>query len=260
MTEELNKNPMYVQLTNILRELIASDEYQVGDKFLTERAISERYGVSRATSNKALSALVSIGMLDFRKGVGTFVNSKATNDADSMMSVHLRSASEGNALQFKSYTMETKNIPASQMPDDAAEKLNVAADEEIFYIRILRVLDGKPAVLDDRYIVKSRCPGVAFVTDDGADFDYKSIYVASYYEQCRIGYLGKMEASLLQIDTKEPAFVVTSIGFGPGGEAIWWGKTYMNQSNDYSLTMQADFSEKQPGGYAKLSYGSERLF
>jgi DNA-binding GntR family transcriptional regulator len=52
-----------------LRELLRG----LGERLLTERQICERFGVSRATANKALSNLVSEGVLEFRKGVGTFV-------------------------------------------------------------------------------------------------------------------------------------------------------------------------------------------
>ncbi|MFN9913156.1 MAG: GntR family transcriptional regulator, partial [Pirellulaceae bacterium] len=43
------------------------------DRFLTEREIADRFGVSRPTANKALASLVSEGLLEFRRGVGTFV-------------------------------------------------------------------------------------------------------------------------------------------------------------------------------------------
>ena len=53
-----------------------ADEFTIGGKFLTERAICGRFEVSRATANKALSNLVSEGLLEFKKGVGTFLKSK----------------------------------------------------------------------------------------------------------------------------------------------------------------------------------------
>ena len=76
MSTSLVTDPIYQQLNKILRELMATDEYGVGDRFLTERAICDRFNVSRATANKALSNLVSEGLLQFKKGVGTFVLQK----------------------------------------------------------------------------------------------------------------------------------------------------------------------------------------
>ena len=77
MGSVLVREPMYQQLNSHLRVLVASGECPVGSKFLTERQICERFGVSRATANKALSNLVSEGLLEFRKGVGTFVQGRA---------------------------------------------------------------------------------------------------------------------------------------------------------------------------------------
>src|SRR5690242_21951588 len=77
MVSLLVKEPIYQQLNNHLRLVIGSGESPVGSQFLTERQICERYGVSRATANKALSNLVSEGLLEFRKGVGTFVRGRA---------------------------------------------------------------------------------------------------------------------------------------------------------------------------------------
>jgi len=77
MVSSLVKEPIYQQLNNHLRLVIGSGESPVGSQFLTERQICERYGVSRATANKALSNLVSEGLLEFRKGVGTFIRGRA---------------------------------------------------------------------------------------------------------------------------------------------------------------------------------------
>src|ERR1700759_701525 len=72
---QLVRDPVYCQLNGLLRELIRSGEYRKGDQFLTEREIATRFGISRATANKALSSLVAEGVVSFKKGVGTFVQS-----------------------------------------------------------------------------------------------------------------------------------------------------------------------------------------
>ena len=57
----LVKEPIYQQLNQELRTILR--QYGAGDRFLTEREISARFAVSRATANKALSSLVSGGLL-----------------------------------------------------------------------------------------------------------------------------------------------------------------------------------------------------
>ena len=69
----LNKEPLYLQINRNLKKLIIDDNYAIGDKFLTERAICQNFEVSRATANKALSSLVSENILEFKRGIGTFI-------------------------------------------------------------------------------------------------------------------------------------------------------------------------------------------
>ena len=73
----LVKEPIYQQLNTHLRRSSRPESTRSGLQFLTERQICERFGVSRATANKALSNLVSEGLLEFRKGIGTFVRGRA---------------------------------------------------------------------------------------------------------------------------------------------------------------------------------------
>jgi GntR family transcriptional regulator len=69
----LVREPIYQQLNEALRGLIRSGQVKPGAQFLTEREVGRRFTVSRPTANKALASLVSEGLLEFRKGIGTFV-------------------------------------------------------------------------------------------------------------------------------------------------------------------------------------------
>src|SRR5678816_4491112 len=73
MVVAIVRQPIYQQLNQALRSLLGSGEFKTGARFLTEREVSTRFEVSRATANKALSNLVSEGILEFKKGVATFV-------------------------------------------------------------------------------------------------------------------------------------------------------------------------------------------
>src|SRR5690606_37734466 len=135
--EYLNKNPIYQQLTAILRQMLASDEFKVGDKFLTERAICERFDVSRATANKALSSLVSEGLLEFRKGVGTFVRVKPTDDG-----LHSLASFTGNTLAAgkkpSSKVLRFETVKAASVGEEIRESLQVDENEDLYLIERLR--------------------------------------------------------------------------------------------------------------------------
>lgn len=65
--------PKYHQLKQILRELAKGPDSGMERKLPSERALVERFDVSRATVRKAISDLVAEGLLYCQKGKGTFV-------------------------------------------------------------------------------------------------------------------------------------------------------------------------------------------
>ncbi len=56
-----------------IRRLIESGEYRAGDRLPPERELALLIGVSRATVRAGLQSLATVGVVDTRRGAGTFV-------------------------------------------------------------------------------------------------------------------------------------------------------------------------------------------
>ena len=69
----LVREPVHRQLNEQLRTRLGRDDCFAGSRFLTERDIARRFGVSRVTANQARSKLVIAGGLESRNGVGALV-------------------------------------------------------------------------------------------------------------------------------------------------------------------------------------------
>ncbi|MGH3489198.1 MAG: substrate-binding domain-containing protein [Actinopolymorphaceae bacterium] len=66
--------PLYEQVKQALADDLSQDAtYAPGSRFLTEREVCARFGVSTTTAVRALNALVGDGLLLRRQGSGTFV-------------------------------------------------------------------------------------------------------------------------------------------------------------------------------------------
>ena len=65
--------PLYHQVEETLRRDIANGVYQPGQPIPTEIALQKKYDVSRETVRRAVNNLVLAGLVEKRKGVGTFV-------------------------------------------------------------------------------------------------------------------------------------------------------------------------------------------
>ncbi|MGA8942349.1 MAG: FadR/GntR family transcriptional regulator [Thermoactinomyces sp.] len=64
---------IYEEVVEQIRQLIQEGKLQSGDKLLSERELSERLKVSRASVREALSALELLGLIEVKPGQGTFV-------------------------------------------------------------------------------------------------------------------------------------------------------------------------------------------
>ena len=84
MTNSLDlhsQQPLYKQLTGILINEMLASNLQTDDKFLTERAVAEKYNVSTITVRAAMNNLVERNLVYRVTGRGTFVkNIISSND------------------------------------------------------------------------------------------------------------------------------------------------------------------------------------
>ncbi|MBN1911243.1 MAG: GntR family transcriptional regulator [Pirellulales bacterium] len=65
--------PRHRQIFNELHQAIAAGQYEPGDKLPTEAELTELYGVSRTTVTRAVRDLQNEGILERRRGSGTYV-------------------------------------------------------------------------------------------------------------------------------------------------------------------------------------------
>jgi DNA-binding FadR family transcriptional regulator len=63
----------YERLTEHYRDLIVRGQLRPGDRFPSARELSEKHGVGRTTSGRVHGTLISVGLIEHRPGVGTFV-------------------------------------------------------------------------------------------------------------------------------------------------------------------------------------------
>lgn len=223
----LVREPMYQQMNEILRALLKSGEFAQGDQFLTERQIAERFKVSRPTANKVLAGMVSEGLLEFRKGVGTFVSAPRLNyDIQSLVSFTEKAKEAGKTPGTR--VLEFRKLKAAEVEAEIAERLQVDRNRELIAIARLRLADGVPVILERRWVPADIFPGLS-----------RQELRGSFYALCREKYglsieesdqtiravklLGQ-EAKVLEAGKGSPGFLVSATGYS-GARAAWWERT-----------------------------------
>src|SRR5579863_3177678 len=68
-----NGTPVYKRIQNAIRKRIESSELQPGDSVASERELAKIHKVSLMTARHALAGLEREGLVERRRGAGTFV-------------------------------------------------------------------------------------------------------------------------------------------------------------------------------------------
>jgi GntR family transcriptional repressor for pyruvate dehydrogenase complex len=64
---------VYLEVVKHLREMITNEGLKTGDKIPSERELSERLNFGRSSVREALRALELLGLIETRRGEGTFI-------------------------------------------------------------------------------------------------------------------------------------------------------------------------------------------
>ena len=153
MSDVLNK-PLYVQIQEYIAELILSGKLLPETKIQSEREFSEELGVSRMTVRKALTELVSEGLLERRHGSGTYVaRPRVTYEShelvNNILAMHERNIASASQL------LEFSEVAASRR---LAELLQVEIGYSLYRLVLLRFANRVPVILERVFIPCSRCP------------------------------------------------------------------------------------------------------
>ena len=145
---------LYLQLYDILKKKIESNEWPAGSRIPTEEELCKMFNVSRATVRTAVLESVRQGYLVRRQGKGTFVFRNVISEGISM-AVNLSELPFEDGLSFTSNILaRTVMKPTS----DLRSKLDISRDRHVIYIKRLNLIDNEPVVLQEIYIPYHVCP------------------------------------------------------------------------------------------------------
>ncbi|OEH91919.1 FadR/GntR family transcriptional regulator [Bacillus solimangrovi] len=74
------KQKVYVEILQQLRNIIEEDGLQQDDKLPSERELAERLQVARSSVREALRSLELVGLIETRRGEGTFIKDARSNE------------------------------------------------------------------------------------------------------------------------------------------------------------------------------------
>lgn len=134
---------VYTQIADDLRAQIAAGTLRPGDDVPTESELAERWHTSRGPIRNALAALRSEGLIETGRGRPARVVSRKASQAVDMSVPFTRWARDLGVTPGA----ETQEL-SLRRAGDRAELLGVSPDDTIVGVVRLRLLDGRPTMLE----------------------------------------------------------------------------------------------------------------
>jgi GntR family transcriptional regulator len=132
----------------------------------TEPELMERYQVSRTTVRQTLDKLANVNLIRRQQGRGTFVAHPTVEQA-LVRIVSFTDDMEGRGIEPGTVVLASSLVPA---PEDIAERLEIGPQDELAYLKRLRLADGEPMSVEESHLVHRFCPGIL-----GGDFASSSL-------------------------------------------------------------------------------------
>ncbi len=226
MAVQLVRDPMYQQLNAALREL--AEGLVAGAKFLSEREVCRRFQVSRATANKAVSALVVEGVLRLRRGVGTFVTADAMDyDLRSLVSFTQKARAAGRKATTR--VLHVMTMAAAAAGERVQTALGAGPDDPLRYVERVRLADGIPLILERRHIVARHCARLSRRDLQGSLYelwtDRDGLRIAGTVETIHAVTISAAAARVLDVRRGAAGLLVVATGYLGSDEPLWCERT-----------------------------------
>jgi len=141
-----NGTPVYKRIQNAIRTRIESSELQPGDSVASERELAKLHKVSLMTARHALAGLEREGLVERRRGAGTFVAAPKIH-FNKLMSYTEHMSSRG--LNPRSQVLCAKVV---EQEAEVAARLGLPATSALIKIERLRETGDEPFALETCYL------------------------------------------------------------------------------------------------------------
>ncbi|WP_168582860.1 GntR family transcriptional regulator [Gephyromycinifex aptenodytis] len=213
--------PLYHQLAQQLTDMVEDGTLKPGDPFENELALAERLKLSRPTVRRAISELVSRGLLVRRRGIGTTVANQVVHRRDELTSLYDDLVRAGRTPSTQVLSLE-----AAALDETAAVALGLAPDTPIVHIERLRYAGSTPLAILHNWL-----------PPEHADLNAEELTEHGLYELLRnrgrqpvvahqsIGARSARPAErrLLELSKAEPLLTMTRKAYDAQGVAVEFG-------------------------------------
>ncbi len=227
--------PLYRQLRKRMRQAIESGLLQVGDALPSERDLAETLGLSRVTVRKAISGLVTEGLLSQQQGAGTFVAPRV----EQALSL-LTSFSEDMRARGMVPGARWLDCGTGLANPEEALALDLSPGAEVSRLSRLRTANGKPMTLEHTTTPRRFLPDPGVIDDSLYEHLIKQGWrPVRALQRLHADALDADDARLLDLPAGSPALYIERRAFLETGQVIEFTRSlYRGDSYDFIVELR----------------------
>lgn len=227
MMSEAKHAPLYARVEAVLAEAIATGEMTPGSQLPAEEGLIARFQVSRTTVRKAIQNLAERGLVEIRRGKGTFVaQPRVVQELTELTGFVEDMQALGRVPSAR--LLDTEIVAADEA---VARQLAVAPGTQVMRIRRVRLADGVAMSLDETYLPREI--GERVVTHD---LEAEPIFalLEQKYDLPLVEAEYRLEAAIatpevaraLEVPPGSPVFLIERTSYCAGPRPIDYEKLY----------------------------------
>jgi GntR family transcriptional regulator len=231
-----NSLPAYQRIQNVIRDRIATGELTTGDVVESERELARIHGVSLMTARHALSSLEQEGLVERRRGAGTFIAAPKIH-FNKLTSYTEQMASRG--LSTSARVLVSKIIDSDQ---EICARLGLPPMSRLVKIQRLRLAAGEPFAHETCYLSADEFQDLASAALARESLfsilqrDY-NVELAHADEEVDATAADPVTADLLGIPRKSPLLRIRQVIFSTKGKAVIYALC-LYRSDRHNLTIR----------------------
>jgi GntR family transcriptional regulator len=149
-TNRESQLPLYAQVEAALVARIADGTYPAGTQLPNEANLLSTFGISRTTLQKTVQNLISRGLIEIRRGKGTFVSQPRLTQELTELSGFV----EDMRVHGRHPTARLLGKQTENASDHVARKLSLEPGAPVVHIQRIRIADGTPLSFDETWLPK----------------------------------------------------------------------------------------------------------
>lgn len=205
----------YERIAQEVKKRIIDKTYSSDDPIPDEISLTSEFRVSRMTIKRALDTLVSEGLLNRKRGHGTFIVKSVYNVPVNVVVNEMLGLT--NVLRGKEIKSKIIAFDVQFPSEEVAAHLFIDANSPVYHVVRLRIVEGEPYVIERTYMPTKLISGITEQVLHGSVYKHikeeLGLNIVSSHRTIRASKSTELDWEYLDCGVDDPVLEIEQVGY-----------------------------------------------